>query len=30
MLGIGGSAPIGSTTPAGDYTGSFTVTVAYN
>jgi hypothetical protein len=29
-LGVGGSAPINSTTPAGDYTGSFTVTVAYN
>jgi hypothetical protein len=29
-FGVGGSAPITSTTPAGDYTGAFTVTVAYN
>jgi Domain of unknown function (DUF4402) len=29
-FGIGGSAPISSTTPNGDYAGSFTVTVAYN
>jgi hypothetical protein len=29
-FGVGGSAPIAATTPAGDYSGSFTVTVAYN
>jgi hypothetical protein len=29
-FGVGGSAPISSTTPNGDYSGSFTVTVAYN
>jgi Domain of unknown function (DUF4402) len=29
-FGVGGSAPISSTTPNGDYAGSFTVTVAYN
>ena len=29
-LDIGGSFPISSTTVAGDYTGSFTVSVAYN
>jgi len=29
-FGVGGSAPITSTTPTGDYTGAFTVTVAYN
>lgn len=29
-FGVGGSAPIDASTPSGDYTGSFTVTVAYN
>jgi hypothetical protein len=29
-FGVGGSASIDSTTPTGDYSGSFTVTVAYN
>ena len=29
-FGVGGSAPVTSTTPTGDYTGNFTVTVAYN
>jgi hypothetical protein len=29
-LGVGGSFPISSTTTVGDYTGNFTVTVAYN
>jgi hypothetical protein len=29
-FGVGGSAPITSTTPDGSYSGSFTVTVAYN
>jgi hypothetical protein len=29
-FGVGGSAPISSTTLNGDYSGSFTVTVAYN
>jgi len=29
-FGVGGSAPIGASTPDGSYTGSFTVTVAYN
>lgn len=29
-FGVGGTAPISSTTLNGDYTGSFTVTVAYN
>ena len=29
-FGVGGSAPVDSTTPPGDYSGSFTVTVAYN
>jgi hypothetical protein len=29
-FGVGGSAPIDATTPSGDYSGSFTVTVAYN
>jgi hypothetical protein len=30
VLGIGATAPLSSTTPTGDYSGSFTVTVAYN
>ena len=29
-FGVGGSLPIGSSTPDGDYSGNFTVTVAYN
>lgn len=29
-LGVGGSFPLGSTTPAGAYSGSFTVTATYN
>ena len=29
-FGVGGSVPVNATTPSGDYTGSFTVTVAYN
>lgn len=29
-FGVGGTAPINASTPSGDYTGSFTVTVAYN
>jgi len=29
-FGVGGSAPIGSSTPDGAYSGNFTVTVAYN
>ncbi|MBS0362848.1 MAG: DUF4402 domain-containing protein [Proteobacteria bacterium] len=30
VFGVGATAPLSSTTPSGDYTGSFTVTVAYN
>jgi hypothetical protein len=30
VFGVGGTAPINSTTPTGSYSGSFTVTVAYN
>ena len=29
-FGVGGSTSVDSTTPNGDYSGSFTVTVAYN
>ena len=29
-FGVGATAPLASTTPSGDYSGSFTVTVAYN
>ncbi|MBS0333588.1 MAG: DUF4402 domain-containing protein [Proteobacteria bacterium] len=30
VFGVGATAPLNATTPSGDYSGSFTVTVAYN